>query len=122
MSIGSANRVLAADFDGDGRLDLALVHFLGRQLVIYRNAGDLSFVASPGFTLTEPGPARAAAGDIDNDGDDDDAVTANSGPTISVFLGNGDATVQPGQTLSFAPAPCTIVVGCPCRSPSRWPT
>ncbi len=104
--------VAIADFDNDGRPDVALVHHLGRQLVIYRNAGDLTFVASPGFTLTEIGPSFAAAGDLDGDGHLD-VVTANDAGTTSVFLGNGDATVQPGQTFSLASTPCTVFVDCP---------
>lgn len=86
----------AADFNNDGTLDLAFDNPVLRTLYIALNDGSGSFgLPDPeGFTqITSP---RTATGDINNDGAVDIVLT-NLDETISLFLGNGDGTLQPAQ-------------------------
>lgn len=80
----------AADFNGDGNLDLALQGAGG--IVLYLGNGDGTF--QPGVTVS---PASAnygllAAADLNHDGKPD-LVTVGS-QTLVVFLGNGDGTFR----------------------------
>ena len=88
-----------ADFNSDGRLDIALS--TGNGAAIMLGNGDGTFGA-PVQVVTALGiPARAVVpGDFNNDGKQDLIVVGNgflqSNP-IFMLLGNGDGTFQPSQ-------------------------
>jgi hypothetical protein len=70
----SATSIVAADFDGDGALDLFVPHRDGGQSIVLWNDGKGHFPTS-----TKVGPAKAwirmgAAGDLDGDGRPDLAI------------------------------------------------
>jgi hypothetical protein len=74
LPVGSATSIVAADFDGDGALDLFVPHRDGGQSVVLWNDGKGHFPTS-----TRVGPAKAwirmgAAGDFDGDGRPDLAI------------------------------------------------
>lgn len=95
-----------ADFDGDGRLDLALA---GRQgLTILRNRVEgRETVWSPWSGVDDSIPEnpvfRLAPGDFDNDGDMDMLVAGTSSP--QVYLNEGDGTFDLAQTLDPGAGP-----------------
>jgi hypothetical protein len=69
LATRSATIIVAADLDGDGRIDLFVPHRDGGQSLVFWNDGTGRFAAAP----TPVGPAAvqvraAAAGDIDGDG------------------------------------------------------
>ena len=100
--VGSAPRSIAvADFNGDGRLDLAVANFLGASVSVLLGKGDGTF--EPATQVDAPlGPAFVGVGDFNNDGKLDMVITDDSG--ISVFFGNGDGTFQlPVTTLPPGP-------------------
>jgi len=80
-----------ADFDGDGRMDLAVPHHSSAPAAsIMIGRGDGSF--EPVYRVaTGPVPTSAAAGDIDGDGVQD-LVLGLAGFSVSVLLGHGDGT------------------------------
>src|SRR5207253_7607829 len=85
--------VAVGGFDGDGRLDLAVVNNsgLGTVSVLLGN-GDGSFQAWQSYTVGVQ-PTSVAVGDFNGDGIPD-LVVANSSPlkitgTVSVLLGTG---------------------------------
>lgn len=85
--------VVAADFNGDGKLDLAWIDSSGEAAVSLGN-GDGTF--SPAVTYPEaPGYAVAAA-DFNGDGKLDLAVSSID--QFSILLGNGDGTFTLGGT------------------------
>jgi hypothetical protein len=55
-------------------------------------------------------PADVAAGDFNNDGRID-LVTGNYFDSVSMFLGNGDGTFQPGTTSPNGTSPISIALG-----------
>jgi surface antigen len=87
---GSPVGVAVADFDGDGRKDIAATIYnngSGNQVVIFPNTstpGSLSF-ALPVTLTTDQGPEGIVAVDLDGDGKPDLAVANASGGTVTIF-------------------------------------
>src|SRR5436309_1215209 len=94
---GYTMRVAAADFDGDGFVDLYVTSLGGGTL--FRNQGDGTFedvALLAGVGYDENGKSFSGMGvdaaDFDNDGNVDVFVTALSNETYPLFRNNGDMT------------------------------
>jgi hypothetical protein len=99
--------VITADFNGDGKLDLAEI---GSGLTIQLGNGDGTFQAAVtydvGACLSTP-----VVGDFNGDGNVDIATTGCSNNRgISVFLGNGDGTFQ-SPVYTLLSGPIALAVG-----------
>ena len=88
--------VAVADFNGDGKLDLAIADQSGGSVSIWLGNGDGTFLP-PTFYAAEDGPSRIAVADFNGDGKPDLAVVSygNSPNNVSIFLGKGDGSFQP---------------------------
>ncbi|HEX8736408.1 MAG TPA: FG-GAP-like repeat-containing protein [Pyrinomonadaceae bacterium] len=90
-----------ADFNGDGKTDIAAV---GLNLEIYHGGGDGSFQKGATYPLVTPGGAASAMnvvkGDFNGDGKTDLAIAINAAYQIAVFLGSGDGNFQPLERFS----------------------
>lgn len=76
-----------ADFDGDGKLDVATPSRNTNQFFVLRNTGtvgSLGFASSVGFSSVS-NPQFVAVGDIDGDGKADIAVSNDNGNSVTVF-------------------------------------
>jgi hypothetical protein len=102
--------LVAADFNGDGRPDLAVANYTSSTVTIFtNNAGVLPTSASS--TLGTGGsPLSIISTDINGDGHPDLAVANNGANTVSVFIANG--TFGPDQ-LVFSPISTTAQAGAP---------
>src|SRR6476659_11453248 len=104
MAVGAAQPygVLTADFNRDGRLDVATVNGTGSNLSVFLR-GPSGFTAEAGSPFaTGPGPGYGVAADFNGDGLPDLATQNFNNGTVSVLLR------QPGGC--FAAGPTLIVV------------
>jgi len=102
--------VVLGDFNGDGKLDLAVSNLNESDISVLLGNGDGSFQAAVNYA-TGLNPAAIAAGDFNQDGKLDLAV-ANSGESdISVLLGNGDGSFQGPVNYATGSSPVAIAVG-----------
>jgi hypothetical protein len=103
--------VVAGDFNGDGKADLAVANNGSTNIAVLLGNGDATFQTpvsygvggAPAFLA----PGVFAPGDLNGDGKLDLAV-ANSGG-VSVLLGNGDGTFQ--AAASYGPGASSVAVG-----------
>jgi hypothetical protein len=89
------NAVVTGDFNGDGRLDLAVANFSSNTVSILLGNANGTFQPAQNFA-TGYGPKSLAMGDFNGDGKLD-IVTANAvyaSMAVSVLLGNGNGTFQ----------------------------
>src|SRR2546426_210861 len=86
-----AYSLAVGDFNGDGKLDLAVAIPGSENIVVLLGNGDGTFQPTVNFNA-KGHPKSIAAGDLNAD-DRLDLVVVNGGSTnISVLLGNGDGT------------------------------
>jgi FG-GAP-like repeat/Cep192 domain 4/HYDIN/CFA65/VesB-like, Ig-like domain/FG-GAP repeat len=113
-SLSDPQIVIAADFNGDGKPDLAVTDYNAGSVAILLGNGDGTFQQ---FHLYTSGPISAvglAAGDFNGDGKLDLAVTnaaQNVGNTVSILLGNGDGTFQAPVQYATGLSPSSVAVG-----------
>lgn len=98
------------DFNGDGKLDLAVAD---------QNTGNVSVLLGNGNGTFQPHvdyatgrtPLSVVVGDFNRDGKLDLAVTNESDNTVSVLLGNGDGTFQAAVRYGTGSSPYAVAVG-----------
>ena len=96
--------IVAGDFNGDGRTDLAVANYGSNDVSVLLGNGDGTFQPQVTYAVGS-GPVALVAGDFTGDGRTDLAV-ANSGDNdVSVLLGNGDGTFQPQVTYAVGYRP-----------------
>jgi hypothetical protein len=99
----------AADFNNDGRLDLAVAVNNSNALLIAQGNGDGTFTGL-GFQAVGNNPVWLAAGDLNGDGKMDLAAANNSDNTVSILLGNGDLTFTAANVYSVGNKPTNLVL------------
>jgi len=102
--------VVAADFNGDGKLDLAVSNYQDNSLSVLLGNGDGTFQA-PQTTPVGTNPAKIAVGDFNGDGKPDLAVSSVANGTVSVLLGKGDGTFLPPLVTPAGANPWYFAVG-----------
>jgi dienelactone hydrolase len=107
---GGPSAVATADFNGDGKLDLAVSNFNDNSISILLGNGDGTFKAPVAYGAGA-NPFSVATGDFNGDGKLDLAVGNVAENTVSVFLGNGDGTFQNGVKYTAGNAARTVVLG-----------
>jgi beta-lactam-binding protein with PASTA domain len=106
----SPTSMVVADFNGDGKSDLALANSGGNNVTILLGDGKGSFTqaASP---QTGSSPSSIAVGDFNGDGIPDLAVANSGDNTVTILQGNGDGTFTAAATPPTGNAPSALAVG-----------
>jgi hypothetical protein len=110
-SFGASPSVVAADFNGDGKQDLAVADAGANAVSVLLGNGDGTFQVPKDFTIV-PGnnfTTYVAAGDFNGDGKPDLTVIDNG--IVYVLLGNGDGTFTLKATLTGISNPQAVVLG-----------
>ncbi len=91
---------VAADFDGDGAIDLAIVNNFDASLNVYRNRADGTGTFEAPATIAVPAfPAGLSAVDADGDGAIDLVFGSSVGGPSTLLRGRGDGTFADPGTL-----------------------
>jgi hypothetical protein len=108
----ASKHITGEDFDGDGKLDLAMINLFSRSALVYKNRytpADTPYYRQPLSYIVTPSPHTPTdiiSGDIDGDGKPDIATCTISQPYLTVLRNKvGDpARLCPngGTTLSSA--------------------
>ena len=102
--------VVTADFNNDGRLDLAVANSTSDNVSVLLGNGNGTFQAAKNSAAGD-NPLSIAVGDFNADGKLDLAA-ANGGTTgVSVMRGNGDGTFQAPSTIDIGSDPRSVAVG-----------
>jgi autotransporter-associated beta strand protein len=101
--------VAIADFNGDGKPDLAVADEYAYQVSVLLGNGDGTFSAAENWGA-EQKPSSIVAADFNEDGNADLAVTNSGGSTVSVLLGNGDGTFQDTRDFAAGVKPSALAV------------
>jgi len=88
--------IVAADFNGDGKLDVAVTDSGANVVYILLGNGDGTFGTPTAITVGN-GPDAIVVGDFNNDGKLDLAVANGGDNTVTLLLGNGDGTFTPAS-------------------------
>jgi hypothetical protein len=105
--VGAGSSIVAADFNGDGELDLAVTNQGGASVSILLGKSDGSFQLPISVNGIDR-PASTAIGDFNSDGKLDLAVANDGDGTVTILLGNGDGTFNLGGTLITDKFPTSI--------------
>ena len=102
ISLGqSLSAIVAGDFNGDGKLDLAVTDYGGNAVLVLLGNNDGTF--QPPLTIPVGiQPAALVIGDFNNDGKLDLAVVNSGDNTVTLLLGNGDGTFTPASGSPYA--------------------
>jgi hypothetical protein len=107
---GDAYLLYAADFDGDGTLDLVVMGAgRGDPMLLLRGNGDGTFRATEQYALAAP--AFVAAGDFKGTGRVSLAIASNNDNNFTVLLNRTAALVNPVPTVRIGLSANSITVG-----------
>jgi len=109
---------IIADFNGDGRKDLAVTNRLfPHSVAVFLNQGSFTFTAAD--IALDRSATDVTAADVNGDGKPD-LIVSTAAPEdigyftegyVNVLLGNGDGTFQTPVIYAVPPGPWQIVVG-----------
>jgi uncharacterized repeat protein (TIGR01451 family) len=111
INVGAGPEGIATgDFDGDGKIDLAVANAGTNTVSILKGNGDGTFTAlAP--VVAGNGADWLATGDFNEDGKLDLAVANSGDNTVSILLGNGDGTFTLFSSPATGDGPFAIVAG-----------
>jgi FG-GAP-like repeat/Abnormal spindle-like microcephaly-assoc'd, ASPM-SPD-2-Hydin/FG-GAP repeat len=109
---------VTGDFNGDGKVDLAVANYRSNTVTILLGNGDGSFAATGATPATGSFPAAIVAGDFNKDGKLDLAVDNQCGTgggctagTVTILLGDGTGNFTPAAASpATGSGPVTMAV------------
>lgn len=103
----SPQQVCIADFNNDGKRDLAVVNALSNNVSVFINNGNGTYAAAVNYAVGTY-PTAICSIDVDADGVPDLAVTNYSSASISVLMNLTDGTFDPAISFSTGIQPTSI--------------
>lgn len=105
----NVNNAVAADFNGDGKVDLAISLPDANEVQVLLGNGDGTFTPMP--AISAKGVFVIATGDFNGDGKADLVVVSPGSNTLTILLGNGDGTFTTKTTIPVPGGPQSIAIG-----------
>lgn len=102
--------VVAADFNKDGILDLAVLNNIGSVSILLGN-GNGTFRTHVDYSTGSFPNGNLVVADLNGDGNLDLAMANGGSNNVSVLLGKGDGTFQPQLQFSTGPYPIGLAAG-----------
>ena len=106
---GAPSAIVTADFNNDGKLDLAVTNSGGNNVSIFSGNGDGTFGSAVNLA-TGNLPIAIAAADLNHDGVLDLVIANQSDDTVSVLLGAGGGKFAPQVVYSTGDQPAAIAI------------
>lgn len=111
LAVGTDPRgIIVADFNGDGKSDIAVVNRGTNTVSILLGNGNGTFSAVANYA-TGVDPVAVAAGDFNGDGKLDLVTTNRASYTVSLLLGNGDGTFGAHVDYVAGTEPIAAILG-----------
>jgi Bacterial Ig-like domain/FG-GAP-like repeat len=109
LAVGSTpTTVTNADFNADGKVDLATQNSGSNSVSVLLGMGDGTFQAKQDFAVGSA-PTSVTSADFNADGKADLAVANWSSNNVSVLLGKGDGTFQAKQEFAARANPSSVI-------------
>lgn len=108
---GAPVGLAAADFDGDGDVDLAATDNSSQSVVPFRNDGSFAFVAGTPVATGQTSVGRITAGDLTGDGKPELVVSDAGGTTVRVLTNNGSGAFTAGGSVTVPAGPEGSAIG-----------
>lgn len=103
--------VVAADFNHDDKIDLAVASvYPPSQVQVFLGNGDGTFEPPVSYDVGS-GSGPIVAEDVNRDGRIDLVVVNGADDSVSVLLGNGDGTFQSAMNFATPQGPMALVLG-----------
>jgi hypothetical protein len=102
--------VAVADFNGDGKMDLAMNNNGNNTVSVFLGNGDGSFGTGQA-SVTGNNPQWISTADFNGDGKQDMAIANFNDGTVSILLGNGDGSFFLKSIVNAGTAPIVIASG-----------
>jgi predicted phosphodiesterase len=102
--------IVAADYNGDKRTDLAVVNQSWNDVSVLLGNGDGTFQDQVTNGVNSY-PTAVVSGDFNGDGRPDLATVNQASDDVSILLGNGDGSFQPQVTYPVGTSPFALVSG-----------
>lgn len=97
------NSVIAANFNGDGNVDIAVLNQSAGTVSIFLGNGDGTFQTGVAYPAGVGSASYAGSMDVNSDGIADLIVANPNSSAVSILLGNGDGSLQaPAQYVTGA--------------------
>ncbi len=97
---GDPMGVTVGDFNGDGKLDIAVVNSSNNTVGILLGNGDGTFGAATTYSTGGTTPEAIVEGYFNNDGHLDLAVANTGSNSVAILLGNGTGAFAPATTYA----------------------
>ncbi|MFT3681019.1 MAG: FG-GAP-like repeat-containing protein [Ferruginibacter sp.] len=111
VSISGGSNIAVADFDGDGKIDLAHAGFYQSSIAVYRNTTvNQVFSVQSAWSSSIQNPRDIRIADMNGDGLPDLVVSANLNRIIAVYKNTSTAG---SISFSYSPVLCTTTEGAP---------